>query len=70
MAIKATEEQLEEVQNAITKVMLGQVVNLDGHDVTRADLKVLSQREADLRYRYSLEQGTFVNSVNAVDGDV
>lgn len=70
MAIKTTTEQLEEVQTAISSVMLGQVVNLDGHDVTRADLKALSRRESDLRLRYATEQGDFDSTINVVDGDV
>jgi hypothetical protein len=58
MAIKTTLEQLEEVQAAITKVMNGQVVDIDGKRLTRANLKELSDREATLLARYKAETGT------------
>lgn len=70
MAIKTTEEQLEEVQTAISKVMLGQTVDLDGHQITRADLTALTKREETLQSRYNAEQGNFAPRTFAVDGDV
>jgi len=58
MAVKTTLEQLEEVQAAITKVMGGQSVNIDGITITRATLDKLSEREEILLRRYKREQGT------------
>lgn len=64
MAIKTTVEQLEEVQAAITKVMAGQDVTIDGKRITRADLAALSAREDKLLARYKSEQGTGGPRVN------
>ncbi len=58
MAIKTNLEQLEEVQAAISKVMSGQDVTVNGNRFTRADLKALSDREAILLARYRSEQNT------------
>lgn len=57
MAIKTTAEQLEEVQTAITAVMSGQAVTLDGMALTRASLDSLQKREEYLRNKYDKEQG-------------
>jgi len=58
MAVKTTLAQLEEVQAAITKVMGGQAVNIDGISITRATLFRLQEREEMLLRRYKREQGT------------
>jgi len=57
MALKTTLEQLEEVQAAITKVMSGQAVELNGKRWTGATLFRLQQREDILLARYQREQG-------------
>jgi hypothetical protein len=58
MAIKTTEEQLEEVQGAISAVLTGnQSYTLDGRSVSRANLEALQAREAELLRRYAGEQG-------------
>jgi len=57
MAIKTTIEQLEEVQAAISKVMNGQSVSLDGKQLTRANLADLERREEKLLTRYRNEAG-------------
>ena len=54
MAIKTTEEQLEEVQTAISKVMTGQSYSIGGRSLTRADLKSLMEREEILLARYNV----------------
>lgn len=49
MAIETTAEQLERVQTAIRKIEDGgQQVEWDGRRITRADLKLLYEREAKL----------------------
>jgi hypothetical protein len=58
MAIKTTLEQIEEVQAAITKVMAGQDVTIDGMRLTRANLVDLERREEKLLARYRVESGT------------
>ena len=58
MAIKTTQEQLEEVQTAISAVMSGQSYDLEGMRVTRADLATLTRREEMLLTRYRRENGT------------
>jgi len=58
MAVKTTLEQLEEVQAAITKVIAGQAVSIDGISITRASLDKLHEREEILLNRYYREQGT------------
>jgi hypothetical protein len=57
MALKTTLAQLEEVQAAISAVMLGQSYTVDGQSVTRANLRDLEAREATLLDRYRSEQG-------------
>ena len=57
MALKTTLEQLEEVQAAITAVMSGQDVSIDGKRLSRANLGELSKREEILLARYRSEQG-------------
>jgi hypothetical protein len=57
MAIMTTLAQLEEVQAAISAVMSGQAYQISGRQVTRADLKALSDRETLLLIRYKSEQG-------------
>jgi hypothetical protein len=68
MAIKTTEAQLEEVQAAITKVMAGQSVTIDGESITRADLSALQDREERLLLRYRQEIGTVATRVYARNG--
>jgi predicted Abi (CAAX) family protease len=58
VALKTTLEQLEEVQAAITAVMSGQDVSIDGKRLSRANLGELSKREDILLARYKAEQGT------------
>ena len=57
MAIKTTLSQIEEVQTAISKVMAGQSVSIDGASVTMADLAKLELREQRLLRQYRVEQG-------------
>lgn len=59
MAVKTTQEQLEEVQDAITALMTGaqSYTIAGGMSVTRADLAALNQREEVLLARYQREQG-------------
>ena len=64
MAIKTTLEQLEEVQAAITKVMAGQTVEIDGKRITRANLADLQTREDKLLARYKSETGTGGIAIN------
>lgn len=65
MAIKTTLEQLEEVQNAISDLMLGQEVTFNGKTMKMADLDALQRRETMLLKRYHAEQGGGL-STNAV----
>ena len=65
MAIKSTYEQIEEVQSAITNILLGQEVVIDGTTWRSADLDSLQRRETMLLKRYHAEQGGGL-SVNAV----
>lgn len=64
MAIKTTLEQLEEVQTTISKVLAGQAVSIDGKSITRADLKVLYEREDILLKRYRAESNAGGPTVN------
>jgi hypothetical protein len=64
MALKTTAEQLEEVQAAISKVMAGQAVMVEGKSLTRADLKALTDREERLLARYKAETGTGGMAIN------
>jgi hypothetical protein len=58
LALKTTLEQLEEVQTAISNVMLGQDVTIEGKRLTLADLAALERREEKLLARYRAEAGT------------
>jgi hypothetical protein len=68
MAIKTTQEQLEEVQAAITKVMRGQSTTIDGEIITRADLSALQDREDRLLLRHRQETGQIATRVYARNG--
>lgn len=68
MALKTTAEQLEEVQAAITKVMSGQSVTIDGETITRADLGALQNREDRLLSRHRQETGQVTTRVYARNG--
>lgn len=57
MAIKTTLEQIEEVQEAITTLMSGQEVTVDGRKWVMADLAALETREEKLLSRYRRENG-------------
>lgn len=63
MPVKTILEQLEEVQAAITKVMDGQDVAIDGKRHTLADLAALERREIRLlsRYNRQLKRGSRYN---------
>ena len=58
MALQTTLEMLEEVRAAITKVLGGQAVNIDGISITRSNLSLLNEREELLLARYKREQGS------------
>lgn len=64
MAIKTPAEQLEEVQAAISKVMLGQEATYEGKRVRYADLSVLEAREEKLLSRYRRELGIGGPAIN------
>lgn len=64
MALKTTLEQLEELQAAITKVIAGQEVTIDGMRITRANLKDMTDRETMLLARYKNERGTGGMTIN------
>jgi len=55
--VKTTEEQLIEVQTAITEVLSGQEAEINGRKLKRADLQYLNEREEQLLSRYRKEQG-------------
>ena len=57
MALKTVAEQLEEVQAAISAVLLNQSYTLDGRSVTRANLEALQTREEYLTRRYAASNG-------------
>lgn len=59
MAIKTTQEQLEEVQTAISNILMyGQHVGAAfGRTLTNADLSALTAREETLLARYNEENG-------------
>lgn len=59
MALKTTLEQLEEVQEAITNVLVSQELSGEHGQVVRARLAALHQRESDLLERYKAESGTY-----------
>lgn len=58
MALKTTLEQLEEVQEAITKVLAAQAMGSGSDSVQRAQLATLYKREDQLLARYRSEQST------------
>lgn len=64
MALKSTLEQLEEVQAAISAVMLNQSYTVAGRTVTRANLAALQEREENLLARYKREQGSGGPAIN------
>ena len=56
MATKTYQEQLETVQAAIEAIeTLGQGTDVNGRTLTRADLRTLYQREAELLRRVARE---------------
>ena len=57
MAIQTTEEQLEQVQTAITAVLNNQSYTIDGRTFTRAQLSQLEDRETRLKEEYAQDQG-------------
>ena len=58
MAVKTTQQQLEEVQAAITALLTGaQSYTIDGRTITKANLKDLHAREEVLLSRYNAESG-------------
>lgn len=60
LAVKTTQQQLEEVQAAITAVLAAQQYSIGGRVVTRANLADLEKREEKLLQRLASEQGTAV----------
>ena len=58
MAVKTTLEQLEEVQEAITRVMTSQEQSGAGRSIVRAQLSALQDREEKLLARYRAENRT------------
>lgn len=67
MPVKTTEEQLIEVQTAITAVMAGQSYTIDGVTVTRANLRELTEREKYLQAQYQSTQAASRMSRNYVE---
>ena len=57
MAVKTILEQLEEVQTAISAVMNGQEVVVNGKRHTLANLDALGRRETRLMAKYNRQQG-------------
>lgn len=57
MAIKTTQEQLEEVQAAIEQVLASQEMGWGPDRVKRPDLDTLYRQEARLQKRLAAEQG-------------
>ncbi len=64
MAIKTTAEWIEEYQTAISKVLLGQDVTLNGKRLTHANLAVLEAALDRLLARYRAETRTGGLSIN------
>ena len=58
MALKSTQEQLEEVQAAISECLVSQEMGGPEASIRRARLKELTDYEAILLGRLSREQGT------------
>ena len=59
MALKTTLEQLEEVQEAITNVLVSQELSGEHGSVVRARLAALNEREEMLLKRYKAEQASY-----------
>jgi len=53
MALKTLSEQLEEVQTAISAVMTGQSYKIAGREMSKANLRELSDREDNLLAKIS-----------------
>jgi len=64
MALKTTLEQLEEVQAAISEVLVSQELGGPNGKVVRARLAELEAREMRLTARYKAEQGTGGFAIN------
>lgn len=58
MALLTTAQRLEQVQSAITAVLLNQSYTIDGRTVSRANLAALDAMERRLQSQYAREQGT------------
>ena len=58
MALLTTAQRLEQVQAAITAVLLNQSYTIDGRTVTRANLAGLDAMEKRLLTQYAREQNT------------
>ena len=69
MAIKTTTEKLEEVQDAITKVLSSQSYTIGDASVLRARLKTLYEYEQKLIADLAKEQGTSPAVSQAYFGD-
>ncbi len=69
MAIKTTTEKLEEVQDAITKVLSSQSYTIGDASVQRAKLKTLYEYEQKLIADLAKEQGTSPAVSQAYFGD-
>lgn len=57
MALLTTRQQLEEVQTAISAVMLNQAYQLGSRTVTRANLEWLHKRELSLKHQLARLEG-------------
>lgn len=69
MAVKTTQQQLEEVQAAIEQVLASQEMGWSSDRVKRPDLETLYKQEDRLRKRLAAEQGqTFASSTGLVRG--
>lgn len=67
MAIKTYTEQLEEVQAAITAILTGaQRFQINGRDVTRANLDELRSWETELRRKVSRQARGGIRTVQVV----
>ena len=64
MAIKSTQQQLEEVQAAIEQVLASQEMGSGSDRVRRAELSVLYKREDQLMQRLASETGTSRPAIN------
>jgi len=69
MAILSVEDQLEEVQTAITAVMSGQSYKIGDVSFTRASLSSLQERERYLLKKYrATKDGGRSSRINISDG--